>query len=54
MTLVGGNEHGYLRQVNVGVEIINEPKRDWDICTMPGGNETRCPMTAGSGGVGVS
>ena len=44
MTLVGGYEHGHLRQVNVGVEIINKPKRDWDICTMPGGDETRCAI----------
>ena len=41
MTLVGGYKHGHLRQVNVGVEIINKLKRDWDICTMPGGDETR-------------
>ena len=27
MTLVGGYEHGHLRQVNVGVEIINKPKK---------------------------
>ena len=59
MTLVGGYEHGHLRQVNLGVEIINKPKSYWDICTMPGGDETRCAiisqsMTAASGGVGVS
>ena len=42
MTLVGCCKHGHLRQVNVGVEIINKLKRDKDICTMPEGDETRC------------
>ena len=52
MTLVGGYKHGHLRQVNVGVEIINKPKRDWEICTMPGGDETRCTKESKSEGGG--
>ena len=59
MTLVEGYKHGYLRQVNVGVEIINKPERT--------GMYVRCreemrrgarlcshSMTAALEGVGVS
>ena len=44
MTLVSCNEHADLRQVNVRVEIVNKPKGNWDICTVTGGDETRCTI----------
>ena len=38
MTLMSCNEHGNLRQVNVRVEIVNQPKGNWGICSMTGGD----------------
>ena len=48
MTLVGGCKHGHLRQVNVGVEIINKLKRDKDICTMPEGMRRGARLLTGT------
>ena len=41
MALVSCNEHADLRQVNVRVKIVHKPKRNWDICTVTGRDETR-------------
>jgi len=30
--------------VNVRVKIVNKPKGNWDICSVPGRNETRCTV----------
>ena len=44
ITLVSFNEHADLRQVNVRVEIVNEPKRDRMIFTVARRDETRCTV----------
>jgi len=38
------NEHGNLRKVNVGVKVVNQPKRNWDVFTVAGRDEARCTI----------